>query len=187
MLLNYMNEFGGEMSQLERKTLYEWVLSYNPFNILEIGTGTGGGGCYYMAKALKVMNSSTIYTCDPSRGPEAKFFNECPNVTFYPITSNQLIDIIIDHGIIIEFIFFDGPEDENVAYDDILKLETHIKPGTKFSMHDWETEPRILDGAISNKAKKIRPYMESSTRWKLLYKTENSYESVGLCLYEFLG
>jgi len=186
-MINYLNKYGGEMSTLERKLLYEWILLYKPLNVLEVGTGEGGGGCYYIAKALAEIGSGSIYTCDPSRGPTPDFLNELTNVKFYQTISSNLIQYIINKKIDINFVFFDGPEEETVAYDDIQILEQYISAGTKFSMHDWETEVRVLDGAISTKAKKIRPYLESSTRWRLLYRTENSGDSVGLCLYEFLG
>lgn len=187
-MIKLENKYGGEMTYLERELLHAWVGLYNPKNILEIGTGTGGGGCYYMASALKNIDSSAlIYTCDPYRGPEASFFQEFPMVNFWQTKSNILIDHIIDKNIEIDFIFFDGPEDANTAIEDILTLENFIKSGTKFTMHDWEFVERVLDKAISIKAQKIRPYMENSSKWKLLHQTENSTNSVGLCLYEFLG
>lgn len=182
------NGYVGEMTNLEREFLYNWVLLSKPKTILEIGTGCGGGGCYYMAKALQAINENGIlYTCDPARKPNNDFFIEFPNVLFYQTTSNELIQKIIETNVNINFIFFDGPEDPNVAMGDILILEKHIAPGTKFSMHDWEISQRIYDNVVSTKAQYIRPYMEQSNKWKLLHQLENSYESVGLCLYEFLG
>lgn len=187
-MINLKNKYFGEMLPEERKLLFHWVLSYKPKNILEIGTGDGGGGCYYMASALKkINNSGYIYTCDPERCPNENFFIEFSNVFFHKMISHDLIRKIIDDKIDVDFIFFDGPEDPQIAHDDILKLEQIIKPGTKFVMHDWELSKRIADGMISIKSKYIRPYMENSNKWKLLYQTENSIESVGLCLYEFLG
>lgn len=186
-MINLINNYGGEMLPEERKLLFNWILSYRPKNILEIGTGEGGGGCYYMASALKINNHGNIYTCDPCRGPNQNFLDEFSNVLFHNVGSNDLIKKIIDQKIDIDFIFFDGPEDPQLAYDDILKLEQIIKPGTKFVMHDWELFKRVADGLTSIKSKYIRPYIEHSNKWKLLYQTENSIESVGLCLYEFLG
>lgn len=187
-MIQLINQYGGEMSALERELLYNWVCSYNPLNVLEIGTGTGGGGCYYMASALKEHNGQgLIYTCDPSRSPEENFFKEFPMVKFYQQRSDKLINYLISNNINIDFIFFDGPENPDTAMNDILTLENFIKSGTKFAMHDWETAERIFDKAISTKAKKIRPYMENSSKWKLLHQTENCMYSVGLCLYEFLG
>jgi len=86
-------------------------------------------------------------------------------------------------------LFFDGPEDPDIAMEDIKILENYIQPECYFSMHDWELEKRKYDNGISTKAKKIRPYMENSSLWKPIEVLEGieSDQSVGLCLYKFLG
>lgn len=182
------NTYTGEMTNFEREFLYNWILLSKPQNVLEIGTGEGGGGAYYIASALKTLNNNgTLYTCDPARRPNNNFFQEFPNVIFHPTISINLITKLINDKVDINYIFFDGPEDPNVAMNDILSLEPFISPGTKFSMHDWEIMPRVYDNMVSVKSQYIRPYMEQSKKWKLLHQLENSHESVGLCLYEFVG
>ena len=184
-MINLENKYGGEMTVLERSLLHTWILEANPKIVLEIGTGTGGGGTYYISKAMP--KDGFVYTCDPYRCPDKSFFEEFPMVVFWNTSSEKLIHYMIDNKIDIDFIFFDGPEDENTAMDDILLLETHLKKGAKFSMHDWEFVVRVFDNNISIKSKNIRPYMEKSNKWKLIHQTQNSNASVGLCLYEFVG
>lgn len=192
-MINPFNEFGGEMLPFERACLFTWVKACKPRSALEVGTGTGGGGTYYIANA---MLTGALFTCDPVRKPSNKFLEMHHNVRFSPIKSCELIQkmknleyLYIGLGVDehIDFIFFDGPEDPQVALDDIQELETFIQPGTKFSMHDWCTEERVYDKGISTKAKLIRPYMEQSDKWKLIEVLDNSAASVGLCLYEFIG
>lgn len=186
-----------EMLPYERECLYEWIVNIvKPKNILEIGTGVGGS-TYFMAMALKNLNFGKIYTCDPSRKPPDNLFSEFKNINFYPLTSSEMIKNIKQNKINIDFIFFDGPEDPSIAIQDMIELENYISPGCYFSMHDWEINQRGFDKAISSKALLVRPYIEESSKWKLIKllsgleknSTINNfkYDSVGLCLYQFVG
>lgn len=189
---------GAEMLPFERYTVYHWVLNLiQPTNILEVGTGLGGS-TYFLSKALKNHNTNgKIYTCDPMRTPCYNFFNECDNVNFYSVTSNNLIQKLINDKINIDYVFFDGPEDPNIAIDDLKLLETVLPKDAYFSMHDWETKERGYDKATSFKSSLIRPYIEQSKKWKAvdvlsgLKKNSNTsledYDSVGLCLYQYRG
>lgn len=189
------NPYEGEMTPFERQTLYKWIVNSKPTTVIEIGTGTGGGGTFYIAKALMFLNTinekkRTLYTCDPERSPSISFLKEFEGVVKYAkIKSTDMFKLIKDD---VDFIFFDGPEDPEVAYNDIKLLEEKIKPGTMFVMHDWEITKRGYDGGISTKALKIRPYIEKSENWtevEILSGTvpdENGiFNSVGLCLYKF--
>jgi predicted O-methyltransferase YrrM len=166
---------GAELLPLERERLYNWVFNLKPKDILEIGTGNGGS-TYYMAEAIKAAGISTvIITCDPQRKVSNSFFETYPFVDYFRMSSDKIIPFVIEEGFLIDFIFFDGPDDPEVALRDIKRLEVSIASGTYFAMHDWDFP----------KAEMIRPYMELSPNWieqEVLFKSE---VSVGLCLYKY--
>jgi len=185
----------GELLPYERYKLYNWVHDIKPNVILEIGTG-GGGSTYSMAEAIKKLDiSSILFTCDPSDGLSLDFKKDYSFVKYHQMKSEEFIPMMIDENYDIDFIFFDGPDDPDIALEDILMLETHIKNGTYFAMHDWEFTKRSYDDQTTTKAQKIRPYMENSEKWGKVevlsgFKknsdfTDVEFDSVGLSLYKF--
>ena len=189
----------GEMLPYERYKLYTWIKQCRCKRVLEVGTGTGSSA-YYIAQALLENNGGTIVTCDPNAVISPNILNDYSNIKYNNTTSTELIKAIIKSQQIPDFIFFDGPEIEELALVDIQTLEPHIKSGCYFSMHDWEFNRRNYDNSISIKSKLIRPYIENSKRWEkqevlsgmqlnsdyFVYQNLNC-DSVGLCLYKFLG
>lgn len=179
---------GGEMLPLERKKLFEWIIKYKPKTILEVGTGTGGGGLYYMLEALSYSKNddAVIYTCDPSRGPSSEFLQKYNQAKYYKCNSDVLLKDLLAKNIKFDFIFFDGPNDPNVELNDFKFIEENdmCKENCIFVSHDWHFEsPRKHDNALATKAKYLRPYIEKNSNWKLVELLENSKESVGLCCY----
>ena len=107
----------GEMTIYEREKLYNYVIKYNPNIVLECGSGVGAS-TYVMANALS--EESRIYSCDPSRTPI--FTSE--KLNFFSVPSDLLITYLVDNEICPNFIFFDGPEDPNVALNDFISIES---------------------------------------------------------------
>lgn len=177
----------GEMTPIEREHLYTWVYTFMPEIALEVGCKSGHGSTFYISKAMEKneerwFTKTTLYTCDI-----AGKCQEYDNVVFHQMKSTDLIYKLIAEKKIPEFIFFDGPEDADLALSDIKILEPYLLHGTQFAMHDWHTGRRF-DGLISVKSAKIRPYMESSENWKLITCLEGddpTIKSVGLSLYEW--
>lgn len=188
--LNIENVYpGSEMLPYERYKLYTWISELiKPRNVLDVGCGVGGA-TYYISEGMKKCGSKgKVYSCDPGRGPSNSFLSIHKNVDYRSVYSNELISELINKNIQLDYIFFDGPEDPDVAMKDISILEEYISPGCYFSMHDWETDLRKYDGQISTKSLRIREYMESNPSiWELVEVLDNSFDSVGLCLYKFLG
>ena len=187
--------FEGEMLPYERYKLYNWILEIKPKVVFEIGTGLGGGSTFYISSALK-NSDSVLYTCDPIRTPEKEFFDSFEFIKYSKEYSDVFLQKLISTNILPNFIMFDGPENPEVAYNDILFLEKHIKNNTYFCMHDWD-KYRPYDGNTSTKSVKIRDYIEKSNKWELIEQLHsdkknsdfdnNTYDSVGLCLYKFKG
>ena len=188
--------YPGEMLPYERYKLYNWVLELKPKNIIEIGCGLGGGSSYYMVEAIKENNKGMIYSCDPGRMMSNELLSKnVGRLKYYKINSTDLIKYMISENIIPDFLFFDGPEQPEVALNDIKELEKHITDGTYFSMHDWDTCVRKYDNGVSIKSLLIREYIEKSENWELVEclssEIKNSeyddmeFDSVGLCLYKY--
>ncbi len=189
------NAENGEMTPFERFKLYTYIQKYNPKYVLETGCGTGFGSTFYILKALTHNNNDgKLFTCDPLRTPE-KLIKDYKNTLFYyKVNSDVLIKSLKPYQIKPNFIFFDGPELENVALDDFKNLEDYVEIGSVFSMHDWCTETRGYDGNVSIKAKLIKPYIQKSDKWELIEelsgtnknseKNDMPYDSVGLCFYK---
>ena len=188
-------KYNGEMLPFERFKLTNWILDIKPTIVFEVGTGNGGGSTYFISKALTELNNGgVIYTCDPLRSIDENMLSEFKNIKYYNIYSDIMLKNLINENIKPNFIMFDGPENPEVAFNDIKFLETYIEDGTYFSMHDWDLD-RPYDGGQSTKAVKIREYFENSNNWVLIEQLHSNiknsdfddkeYDSVGLCLYKF--
>lgn len=187
--------YNGEMLPFERYKLYNWIIDIKPETVFEVGTGNGGGSTYYISKAIKDREfNSSVYTCDPMRNPDENFFKEFNFVKYYKQNSDIMIKNLINENILPNFIMFDGPENPEVAFNDIIYLENFIEEGTFFCMHDWDYY-RPYDKNHSTKSIKIKKHIENSKNWILIEQLfadkknsnfDNSdYDSVGLCLYKF--
>jgi len=172
----------GEMTLYEREKLFNIISKKDPDIILECGSGVGAS-TFIMVNASN--KNTKIYSCDPIREPKIT----SPKLFFHKITSKKLISNLIKNNITPDLIFFDGPEDPNVALDDFKELENFVDVNTIFMMHDWCTNTRKYDGAISTKALLLKPYINSLDNWELIEEIDGENykegkESVGLCLYK---
>lgn len=185
-----------EMLPLERKALYECVVFNQPKSILEVGTGSGGGATYFMARAIKDNNiKCKLYTCDPLRSPDEEFLKTFPFVVYKKDYSFNVIDYLLGKKVIPDFLMFDGPEDPNVALEDLKSLEPFIKKGTILCIHDYELNIRGYDNALSTKSKLIKPYVEGSSAWDevLMYSgvkknsdyNDDVFDSVGFAIFKY--
>lgn len=184
----------GELWPQEREFLFQAIVQKQPTVVLEIGTGGGGGSTHQIAKALKenflsYQIQGHLHTCEIDtlsfRQAQKMYCTEfwSPFVTCYHMTSTGLIQQLIDRRQIPDLIFFDGPEDPQVALADIKQLEPCLKPGTWLSVHDWDLGIRA-DGCESTKVALLRPYVEASEEWTIL-NSLTAPHSVGIVLAEY--
>ena len=179
----------GQMWPEERALLKATVEAQQPAVALEIGTWKGGGSTFQIASALLHHMYGTLHTCEPDpelhniakNTYEIELGNKYP-VVLYNDYSHNVIQKLINQKLIPDFVLMDGPEDPNVCLNDLRALEDLMKPGSIVSFHDWDLDVRA-DGAISTKSVLVRPYIESSRKWKLLnYLTKPV--SVGFSVWE---
>lgn len=152
----------GQLTPKEREFLYETVVKHKPKICLEVGTWKGGGSTWQIVKALEYNGFGVLYTCET----EKEFFDEAyplyrgnNHIRLYNQTSHFLINEMIRDQDIPDFIFFDGPEDESTAVEDFLQINSYLRSGCVFTMHDYDP-PSI-------KAKKMRPFLESLPLWRV--------------------
>lgn len=192
-----MKDPDGEMLPLERKKLYEWVTNKKPSTVVEIGGGLGGGSTMQIMNAIidfrDIDNIATLYTCDPIHRiiqHGFQYFSTHPDfkhqIRIVPDFGMDFIKKIKVAKLSPDFVFFDGPDNEDIVYNDFIELDPILPKGCLFASHDWETEKRLHDGATCVKNKKLRPYLEQNKDWKLVEYLEgiNSKDSVGLCLWK---
>ena len=169
-----MSEPDGQLWPKEREFLYNAVREAKPQLVLEIGTWKGGGSTLSIARALQDNGGGELWTCDADAAMTetarevhlGRPFVHCLNMR-----SGEMIADMIRRKRIPDFLFFDGPEDEDTALWDFWAVETNVKQGTVFMMHDFD-HPSI-------KAAKIRPYLEGSMLWKITGQLTTP-DSVGL-------
>lgn len=195
-----MEDPDGEMLPLERQKLREWITKKNPSIVFEIGGGLGGGSTMQIANAIADLDSeAVVYSTDPIHrmiGYGRNYFASHPKfkqfVNILGLTGGMLIQYLeqtinADISIAPNFVFFDGPDDAELVYNDFLAIEKLLPVGTWFASHDWEIEKRDYDGATCVKNLMLRPYIEESEKWKLidqLIGVNGNSDSVGLVLYE---
>jgi len=71
----------GQLTEVERKTLYDTVILSHPSVVFEVGTWCGGGSTYFIASALRNMhvegrNAAKVYTAEVN----PIFFNHAQNL-----------------------------------------------------------------------------------------------------------
>ena len=168
----------GQMMPAEREALHEEVLANRPAHVLEVGCWRGGGSTYQIATALKKLGGGKLHTCETDKETIDRAYGAFqqtdlwPLVDFHPLPSHVLIQNLLAKGVIPNFIFFDGPEDPNVAMQDFQTLDAVVPSGTIFSMHDWLHD-------LSTKQKLLKPYLEGLATWKI-YRLLVLPVSVGL-------
>ena len=162
----------GQLWPEERKMLHQTVINLKPELALEIGTWKGGGSTYQIADALVKNGKGRLVTCepDPTLFAIAKNTYEVELEGKMPVQlvndySHNVIENLIKHNQIPDFVLMDGPEDPDVCVNDLKALQDLMRPGSIVAFHDWDLGVRP-DGLVSTKSKLVRPYIEGSELWE---------------------
>lgn len=187
-----LDDPGGEMLPLERAKLQEWVYKKAPSTVIEIGGGAGGGSTMQICNAIARLDGQTkLITTDPLHAWNAyagQYYGSHPVfkdfIEIHGLQGGDLIKFHIKSPP--EFVFFDGPDNPQVVYDDFLAIEKLMPVGSWFASHDWEVGKRAYDGAVCPKNETLRPYLEANPNWKIVEQLDGlaSTDSVGLILME---
>jgi predicted O-methyltransferase YrrM len=148
----------GQLYPAERALLRAMVLAKRPRTVLEVGTWKGGGSTFQIVSALTAARMGHLHTCEPNtelHAIAAQQYRGASNITTHNLYSHDLIDRLFAENDVPDFVFFDGPDDPQVALSDLRRLEERVAVGTVFMMHDWD----------DIKASAVRPYLERSTMW----------------------
>jgi predicted O-methyltransferase YrrM len=154
----------GQMLPLERRQLHWTVIDRQPRLALEVGTWKGGGSTLQIVTALVANGGGHLHTCEPDKAFHEQACSVFRGglleryVTLHNKPSGEVIRELLAAGQVPDFLFFDGPEDPQVALDDINALSPYLPAGTTLMMHDWLSPESV-------KQRLIKPYLANSEEW----------------------
>jgi hypothetical protein len=165
----------GQMSEIERQKLFEWVYNSQPLVAVEVGGGIGGGSTFQIAEALATLKdegkckASVFLTADPINHEAQDFYLSCDRyknfMKFFSYSSAFRFVFNKDFPPP-DFIFFDGPDEASFNLNEFKYFDELAESGCKFVCHDWETGVRHFDSHVCEKAELLRPYLESLDTWE---------------------
>jgi predicted O-methyltransferase YrrM len=172
----------GQMYIADRKALYDAIREAKPRHCFEIGTYTGGGSTYFIAKAFEDNGEGKLITMEslPYYYNKAKdyFEKRLPGLNKYVefILSDKAsaFDSYIPEGGI-DCVFLDGAEDAKESLDQFNYFLPHFHSGTVIMMHDWNTEKMAL----------LKPLIASNSRFQIV-KEITPPDSVGFAIAKML-
>lgn len=160
----------GQMSPDEREAMYNLVMSTKPKHIFEIGTWLGGGSTYILASALYNLNDGGIlHTVESNKGAFNKaihFYNTYvdliplnPYVDFNFGISYDVYGELLKEFDSVEFVLFDGADDNQTTLDEWMIFKDKFKTGTVVLCHDWKTK----------KADYIKYFLLNEDEWETIF------------------
>lgn len=171
----------GQMYIAERMALFNLIKKKKPRHCFEVGTYTGGGSTYFIAKAFESIGSGKLITLENNpyfykRAKEyyaKKIPKVAEHVEFLLGDKAQDFDKIIKSYRDVDCVFLDGAEDSNQTLDQYNYFLPYFHEGSILMLHDWNTEKTL----------KIKPVLEKATNWRKLTEL-NPPESVGFAVFE---
>jgi predicted O-methyltransferase YrrM len=172
----------GQMYIADRKALYDTILEFKPETCFEIGTYTGGGSTYFLAKAFEKNGRGKLITMEsmPYYYEKAKnyYSKKLPHLSKHVefilgSTANAFDKYIPEGGI--DCVFLDGAEDAKESLEQFNYFLPHFHKGTIIMMHDWNTE----------KMAALKPVITENNRFQIL-RVILPPESVGFAVVKTL-
>lgn len=171
----------GQMYVAERKVLFDTIIEKKPRHCFEIGTYTGGGSTYFIAKAFEEIGNGKLITMeiDPYYYNKAKeyFKKRIPKVEehieFILGSKAEAFDAIIKSYRSVDAVFLDGAEEGGQTLEQYNYFLPYFHTGTILMLHDWNTE----------KTRKIKPILDNDKNWRKVVEL-NPPQSVGMAVFE---
>jgi len=171
----------GQMYIAERQAIYETILSHKPKQCFEIGTYTGGGSTFFIAKAMShnkegqliTMEENPYYYRRASNYYQEKLPRLAPFVNFVLGQSAENLLNYVDKEEGVGSIFLDGAENEKQTVDQYNIFSPYFKLNTLLILHDWKTE----------KTNSIKPLILADSSWELQLEILPP-KSVGLAIFK---
>lgn len=161
----------GQMSPIERETMYNTICKYKPKTVFEIGTWKGGGSTYIISSALHDNGSGILTTIE--NYPE--FYNHAvnlyngelsylkPYINFNLGCSVEIYTPILQNIDSVDFLLLDGAEDADQTVLEYNLFASKFTCGSIIMCHDWKT----------HKCEKIKTILSSDT-WEQLFELDTS-------------
>ncbi len=173
----------GQMYIAERKLLFDTVKENKPRHCFEIGTYTGGGSTYFLAKAFESLGTGKLITMeiDPYYHKKAKdyFTKKIPAVgkyiEFVLSSKAEKFDEFIKIYGGVDCVFLDGAEDSEQTLSQYNYFLPYFHKGTILMVHDWNTIKTLA----------LKPVMLNDDKWKIIKEIKEP-ESVGLIIFEMI-
>lgn len=172
----------GQMYITERKLLFDTIKENKPRHCFEIGTYTGGGSTYFLAKAFESIGAGKLITMeiDPYYYNKAKYYYERKipsvgkHVEFILGSKAAAFDDVIKSYGGVDCVFLDGAEDGEQTLAQYNYFSPFFHKGTILMVHDWNTE----------KTRMLKPVLLEDKKWKLI-KEIKPPESVGFAIFKY--
>lgn len=171
----------GQMYIRDREGLYNTILQFKPRHCLEIGTWTGGGSTFFLAKAFEKNGMGKLWTLetDPELHRDAiQYYRRhlptlAPYVEFKQGNDISVFREILENAGGLDCCFLDGAEDSTETINQYHFLQPYLRSGSILIAHDWHTD----------KMTSLQPLIKADPEWQLVSEIEPP-ESVGFVVYQ---
>jgi len=135
----------GQMRSVERKMMYDVVVSKKPKHLLEIGTWKGGGSTYILGCAAYEYGG-ILHTIEANKefyDTAIRLYGQRMNILLNTVQfnygkSDDIIPQLLEEYDI-DFVLFDGAENADQTVKEYDLLNEKLGLGSIIACHDWKT------------------------------------------------